>query len=338
MSAFLRWLFEVVQSGQYDLLCPFAEVSNLLISMHKEELAKYITVGAPDYELLEKTHDKEKTLRIAREAHLDVPETHIIRHLREIGVLKDKLEYPVVVKPRSKVSIRGGRVEIAKVMPWHYVRSADELQRKYEHAHSISPFPLIQECIKGVGYGVSALIDKGEAKAVFMHKRLREYPITGGASTLRVSCYDEDLKEQGLRMLKVLNWQGVAMVEFKRDERDNKYKLIEVNGRWWGSLQLAVLSGVDFPHLYLRVLTGETVRPVLAYKVGVKCRSLIPFDFLWLVSAIVNGGERAKHIREFLTVREIKDDVISREDPLPVIGAIRMATFYALRRSQAGLQ
>lgn len=338
VSAFLKWLHGVVTSGRHDVLLPFAEVSNLLISMHKADLAKRILVGAPDYELLEKTHDKEKTLRIAQDVHLDVPDTHIIRDLREIGALKDKLEYPVVVKPRSKVSVRDGRVEIAKVLPGNYVHSGDELLAKYERVHSVSPFPLIQECIKGVGYGVSALMDKGEPKAVFMHKRLREYPITGGASTLRVSCYDEELKEQGLRMLRALNWQGVAMVEFKRDERDNRYKLIEVNGRWWGSLQLAVLSGVDFPHLYLRVLGGETVAPLYAYKVGVKCRSLIPFDFLWLVSAMRNGPQRLRRVREFLSTREIRDDVISAEDPLPVIGAIRVAAYYALRRSQAGLR
>lgn len=67
-----------------------------------------------------------------------------------------------------------------------------------------------------------------------MHKRMREYPITGGSSTAAESMYDPELRDLGLTLLKALDWHGVAMVEFKKDSRDGKYKLMEINPKFWG--------------------------------------------------------------------------------------------------------
>jgi len=62
------------------------------------------------------------------------------------------------------------------------------------------------------------------------------------------------------------------MVEFKLDRRDGQAKLMEVNGRFWGSLQLAIDSGLNFPLLLYRLATGENVPAQLVYKAGVKSR------------------------------------------------------------------
>jgi predicted ATP-grasp superfamily ATP-dependent carboligase len=78
-----------------------------------------------------------------------------------------------------------------------------------------------------------------------MHRRIREYPITGGASTAAESFYDPALRDLRLTLLRALNWHGVAMVEFKKDQRDGTHKLI--NAKFWGSLDLAIAAGVDFP-------------------------------------------------------------------------------------------
>ena len=96
--------------------------------------------------------------------------------------------------------------------------------------------PLIQEYIHGDGYGVEILCNHGEQRAIFMHRRLREYPVTGGASTLRESVYNEKVKNIALDLMRDLEWHSVAMVEFKLDEKDGMSKLMEINGRFWGSL------------------------------------------------------------------------------------------------------
>src|SRR5205085_6819270 len=97
---------------------------------------------------------------------------------------------------------------------------------------------------------VFALFDRGALVADFAHRRLREKPPAGGASVLSESApVDPCLREQVVRLLGSIGWHGVAMVEYKHDLRSGATVLMEVNGRFWGSLQLAVDAGVDFPFL-----------------------------------------------------------------------------------------
>ena len=92
-----------------------------------------------------------------------------------------------------------------------------------------------------------------------MHRRLREYPISGGASAVACAYYDETLKEYGLRILSALAWHGVAMVEFKRQESPDRLVLMEINPKFWGSVELALEAGVDFASDLVRVFRGETL-------------------------------------------------------------------------------
>jgi len=114
-----------------------------------------------------------------------------------------------------------------------------------------------------------------EAVASFSHKRLREKPPSGGVSVLRESIPVEPiLKAHSERLLRALDWHGVAMVEFKRDNLAGSYKLMEVNGRFWGSLQLAIDAGVNFPSILAKIAVGEKIDPIKDYKIGVKTRWL----------------------------------------------------------------
>ena len=133
---------------------------------------------------------------------------------------------------------------------------------------------MIQERIVGPGTGLFTLFDRDRHLALFSHKRVREKPPSGGISVVSESVpLDEDMVEHAGRLLSAVGWQGVAMVEFKRDLRDGKAKLMEINGRFWGTLQLAVASGVDFPSLYLDLLQGKKPASLVReYKVGQKLK------------------------------------------------------------------
>jgi len=184
-------------------------------------------------------------------------------------------------------------------------------------------FLLVQDFVKGETYGVEILMHKAEPKAIFVHKRLREYPITGGASTLRVSVKNERLVKYAVKLLKEMGWQGVAMLEFKLDEKSGKVKLIEVNGRFWGSLPLAIYAGVDFPYLLYKAVIEGDVNPVHNYRVGAVHRWLLPGDLLWLFSSLIyNRKNRLHKLLEFLLSFRVPDDVISLDDFLPTFGMI----------------
>lgn len=143
---------------------------------------------------------------------------------------------------------------------------------------------LLQERIpsEGQAFGVSLLYDSvGSHVASFEHRRLRQYPISGGPSTQRVSVALGELTSLSRRLLESLQWRGVAMVEWKYDPRSGTPLLLEINPRFWGSLALAVRAGVDFPTLYANAVLGKPLsRSVASYQVGTMSRWLIPGDIL----------------------------------------------------------
>jgi predicted ATP-grasp superfamily ATP-dependent carboligase len=146
---------------------------------------------------------------------------------------------------------------------------------------------MLQERIDphGQASGVSLLYDKeGQCRAVFCHRRLKQYPLSGGPSTSRVSvpiAEMHDLVAHSRRILENLGWRGVAMVEWKQDQESGEHRLLEINPRFWGSLELAIRSGVDFPTLYARAAAGSLPPGDWpAYQAGVICRWMVPGEIL----------------------------------------------------------
>jgi hypothetical protein len=159
----------------------------------------------------------------------------------------------------------------------HYAGSPRELRTLYRDHEYLAAHPsLIQQRITGAGIGVFVLFDRGQLVADFAHRRLREKPPSGGVSVL---CESEpvadSLRDHAIRMLGPLRWHGVAMLEYKQDLRTGECFLIEVNGRFWGSLQLAVDAGMDFPALSCELALGHRPQVPQPYKLGVRSRWLL---------------------------------------------------------------
>jgi predicted ATP-grasp superfamily ATP-dependent carboligase len=255
---FINFLCEYLQKNEVDVLLPIGYLATVAISKHKNSLLNYTKVPVADYQSMQIASDKSQTMEVARAQGIPTP-----REYTSIGYIDD---YPIVAKGIHE----SGRVK--------YINSAEELKDI-----SLSDY-ILQEFIPGEGYGFYALFNKGEARAIFMHKRLREYPVTGGSSTAARSIYDPDLKDLGLTLLKALNWHGVAMVEFKKDQRDGTYKLMEINPKFWGSLDLSIAAGVDFPYLAIMMALEGDIQPVLEYDSDVKFRWPFPDDILHVLA------------------------------------------------------
>jgi predicted ATP-grasp superfamily ATP-dependent carboligase len=327
------------------------EETLLLLAQHRSEISKYTYLLIPDSEKIELVRDKGSLLRFA-EAHGiptpktfyepptpepckvqgSGPESSVVQALgSESNVVHDSpasngvqglasridsIPIPAVIKPR----VSSGSYGIA------YVTRREDLLPFYQKIHARYPFPLIQEWIPDGGgtYGLSALFDEASnVKAAFIHKKLRMYPVQGGPSTLREGVEHQEIMELGLSLLRSLNWIGVAMIEFKVDPRDGVPKLMEINPRFWGSLQLAIFSGVDFPYLILKMARGERFEPVLRYPTGKRCRWLLFGDILHFLT----NPHRFRLRHSFFNFFEpdTSYDIIAMEDPFPILGA--MATF-----------
>ena len=158
-----------------------------------------------------------------------------------------------------------------------YAQCESDLWHLYRTTEYLAVHPsLIQERIVGPGMGIFVLCEHGAVRTAFAHRRLREKPPSGGASVLCESvALDPALLAQAARLLGPLGWHGVAMLEYKQDRRSGTPFLMEVNGRFWGSLQLAVDAGVDFPYLCCQLALGTAARRSGSYKVGIRSRWLL---------------------------------------------------------------
>ncbi len=282
-EAFAHTIADIVARRRIGLLLPVTEIATTLIAEHRHLLPAGCMLPLPSTESLRIANDKAQVLALARELGIPAPQTITIASPRDVSD-RAGLSYPVVIKPaRSRVLTTSGWLSAGV----DYAADAEELRRKLENL-SAELFPvLLQERIVGPGVGVFACYQKGRRVALFSHRRLREKPPSGGVSVLAESV-PLDARASGYAelLLSRLRWHGVAMVEFKRDERDGSLRLMEINGRFWGSLQLAIDAGVDFPALVARMAAGETVHPVLSYRSGVRTRWLLgDLDALFAILA-----------------------------------------------------
>ncbi|MFQ5901588.1 MAG: ATP-grasp domain-containing protein, partial [Thermodesulfobacteriota bacterium] len=223
---FIEWLIKEVKTNRYDMILPTELGTQLLIVKNRREIERYSRVPFADYGLISNVQDKAWLMRHAGSHNYPCPKTIFFDSLDMVEDKKDKIEYPVVIKPRISSGSRG----------IVYVNKSSDLVGAYLKVHKKYPYPLIQKFIpNGGAYGVGALFNlNSEPRASFVYKRLREYPLTGGPSTLRISVENEKIKETALSLLKSLGWTGVAMVEFRVDSRDGRPKLMEINPRFWG--------------------------------------------------------------------------------------------------------
>ncbi len=254
------------ESARYVI--PVGEASLLALLPWRDRLPPG-AIPWPDIEVVRAICDKRRVLEAAPAFGIGVPRQVIIA-APGLAPSFDELRFPVVAKPaRSVADAPDGRQKLRV----HHAATPAELQRVID-ALPAAAFPLLlQERVVGPGVGIFLLVWDGVVRATFAHRRLREKPPSGGVSVYRESiAADPALVERSRQLLDHFGWQGVAMVEYKVDERTGIPMLMEINGRFWGSLQLAVDAGVDFPRLLLECAEGRTPAHPPPYQVGTRLR------------------------------------------------------------------
>ncbi len=310
---FVRSLFDHVKALKPDVLMP-AHEETIILSYFKDRFAKYTKLPIASYEQMDVARDKTAMTAIAQRLDVPTPQTYHVRGLKELPRISEDVAYPAVIKiPRG----RGA---------WGltYVHTKNDLLASYtatlQRFGNGSGVPFIQEYIPGTGYGVSALFNQGEVRSLFVHKRLMEYPITGGASVERISTRHAKMEEYACRLLTHLKWHGVAMVEFKLDRRTGTPVFLEINPRFWGSLNQAVCAGVDFPRLLYEMAISGDVSPTFNYRVGVRTRW-----FFGQIQALLDAVKRGQGVQALkcfkLFTRNTCYDDLSVTDIMPFLVA-----------------
>lgn len=271
-ESFVKYMADYIAHEAIDVLLPVTDITTMTIGANRDRIPAFCAMPFPDIDTVRTVADKAAMMRLAEKLDVDIPLSLTINTATDVDPSDPGLRYPVVIKPfKSRVETGEGWIYTGVT----YAHDAKELVRILS---GLDPriYPVIlQEKIVGPGLGVCICARHGETVAAFSHRRIREKPPSGGVSVLRESIALDPLGlEFSKRMLRELNWHGVAMVEFKQDIRDGRPKLMEINGRFWGSLQLAIDAGVDFPRLLIESLDLPPPNPVLQYRTGIRTRWL----------------------------------------------------------------
>jgi len=269
-AGYVRALRDVTERMKIRVLVPTTEGALLAVLPARATFGDTI-VPFTSADSFRRISDKHETLDVAASIGINVPAQVLVRSRAKADELDyGAIQFPVVLKPTRSVV---GTEERRAKQGVGYATNPTELRLRL-NALSPDTYPvLLQRRVTGPGVGIFLLVWKGELIASFSHRRLREKPPAGGVSVYCESIdMDPKLLEQSRRLLSHFSFEGVAMVEYKIDTATDVPYLMEVNARFWGSLQLAVDAGVDFPRLLLQVALGERVAPVSRYTLGVRSR------------------------------------------------------------------
>ncbi|HHJ34570.1 MAG TPA: hypothetical protein ENJ87_02280 [Gammaproteobacteria bacterium] len=313
-----------LKETHYDLVIPPDDYTCHAIHNNRW-LLDIARIALPDADSWENIYYKERTFDIAQEIGIPVPEGFVLKQRQDASEIVDQvLSYPVVVKPLSS------KVDTDEGMVWlkhEYAYNKDEMLAAAGNLLKFTGVS-IQEYCPGVGMGVGVLAHRGESLYCFQWLRVHE-PEKGGASSYRVSVpLDNDIMQASKSLIKKLSWTGVAMIEYRYDADTRRYWLMEVNGRFWGSLPLAIASKANFPYmLHQMYVEGPNSVNTQAYKSGIYCRN-IEKDIFWLIENLKSGGDKYSHhlplskvlseIKQVLLLHE-RFDELNMGDPVPGI-------------------
>jgi predicted ATP-grasp superfamily ATP-dependent carboligase len=258
-EAIVEATLRAIRRRQFDLVMPVSYPITRALAQRKDEVRQYAGLEVAPLACIERAANKTAMMQLAEMTGVPVPKWCVPASAEEAIRFATECGFPVVAKPQRESPGRSVRI----------AQNCSDLRALWPADPSVPSAyaepPLMQEFIPGRGCGFFATYQNGVCKRIFMHRRVREYPAAGGVSSCAQSFYDANLETHGRRMLDALGWHGVAMVEFRQDSRDGEFKLMEVNPKFWGSLDLALASGADFPGDLCRMALGETLDFTDAY-------------------------------------------------------------------------
>lgn len=316
---FLNWLVEVMKQENKPVFFPMDDAVMDIVMGNLEEIKKHCHCLLPSKKSYDVASDKYETMMLAREQQVQCPATILPKDEQDLEALVENAVFPLVIKPRKSSGSRGIRT----------AENKDALMQLFHEVKKEYQDPMVQECIpQGVRYDVCLLYDQNhEVKASFVQKEVRHFPIKMGPSTLQESVLQEDLIKSSIRLLEPLTWCGIVEIEYMVDPRNNQPVLMEINPRFWNSLDLAVDCGIDFPYLLYQLCLNEKIETQTNYQLGRMSRWLFPGDMLHFLL----NPKRFLMKPSFFSGKKhsVYDDTFKLSDPLPgiilILSCVRFA-------------
>lgn len=284
---FRDWIKKELESGRYDAVLPVAEAAVVAVAALRPSLPSSVIAMLPSDGNLRFALSKYHAAQAAIDAGIPVAKTVFIHDGTNGSPWNDdltSLRFPVVIKT-DNVFVDGVYLKGKHTV----VRSSAEANDVLTQCKALGCAVIAQEFIPGRGRGVAMLRWKNATVLRFAYRRLHEVPWTGGASSLRESKKDPQTEEYAEKFLKHIGYEGTAMVEFRQEHDNISPYFLEINGRMWGSIALALHVGFDFPAALADCSATGFVHPKRAQtscRDGILCRNVYPGDVRWLFSVL----------------------------------------------------
>jgi len=283
------------KSGTRPVLFPASDGAAQFIADQEQALREHFVFSSPDAVRIIKTQHKSALIRIAESMGIPVPKTCFPTDVSELPAVAQQVSYPLIVKPvyspdwkRPAITSVFGPVKALEVF------HAQQLVEQCGTLLSLKSDFMVQEIVPGPDENLITFLGyfghDGRTLCGCVRKKLRQYPAGFGYCSLTESVDDQEVFDLAVKLFQALDYRGVGCAEFKRDPRDGKPKLIEINTRAVRTSMLAVGAGVDFPWIaYQDCVKPGTVEPVLHGKVPVRWVHLR--DEIWAASGLILRGE-----------------------------------------------
>ena len=339
---------EAARLSEAALVIPLSEAAVLALTAYRHLIPPACQLALPDPSDIEIVFNKHRTIELAQRLGVPVPRTGLAHSPEEAADVAARMTAPFVLKPVSARLRISGRSRLGTLHAHDPRAVAVQAARLLPDEDGV----LVQEYVAGHGVGVDLLVRDGRTVLSFQHRRIREVPVFGGPSALRASvALDPTLFRHATALLGDLRWTGLAMVEFRVTQ--DEVHLMEINGRAWGSISLAVAAGVDFPGALADIYLGsaddgwaedlgaDPPRSPPAYVVGVRSRDL-QLDLVWALSVLLRRPAndiapwppRRAGAQALLQMFDpsIGFDVLSRDDPRPGAAELVRIGRYLIRQ------
>lgn len=343
-----QWLPERIAATGAKALLAISE-TDLIALAELEPMIGQCRILTPRSAQLALVLDKTATLARARQLGIDVPESWLPGAEEDFQARAGKLEYPLVAKWPDPPSIAGLlEARGLALVKAEFIHNAADLMALLNRYAPLGRWPLIQQYCPGVGLGQMLYMDAGKAALRFQHRRLHEWPPEGGVSSFCRAEPGQHHQAQMARseaLLQAIEWQGPAMVEYRHDPATGRYWLMEINGRFWGSLPLAWHCGAHFAwESYRRAVLGETT-PAPAPHGNLRARYMVP-ETRRLLRVLFNRraisdpffhnrpvGDLLSYVAGFADPR-MRYYVFSMRDPGPFISDVKSMAGKLVRRGK----
>jgi len=296
------------------VLLPIGDIEVSVILKNRSKLEKYYLFSSSEFKIVEKFLNKSIFYETINKLGIPCPKTFPINNRQEIKSASEIIDYPCILKPVHSDYFRSDfKTKL------FMVKSKNDLIRKYKTATAKNHEVIIQEIIPGGAsnhYGCDVYYDKNSnPNGVFMYRRIRDWPQRFGNGCLIESTFEPELEEITTNLIKKIGYYGIVDVEFKKDQRNNEFKIIEINPRCWMQNSFPTRCGINFPYMAYMDAIGKDFEKQVFNGEHMKW-FFMPQDVLSILKSIRNRGLSIKDCIKSLQGNK-EYAVFSYNDPIP---------------------